>query len=721
MSTRLRYLLVVAGLCLYVAAGVAALWAGLTSDLAPGDRSVMSRVLREQVAFAIVIAILFLLGLALLVWLLFRAYVLPLRRLADETTIITTANPGHRLPARGAGELRRLGAAINELAERSQAAQRDLDDKIAAARGDLEQERNRLAALMAELTLAVLVCNVDGRILLYNEAARQLLGDGTGTAGPVGLGRSVFGIVDRSLIAHALEQIRLRPPDDGPAAPVQLTATGPGGRLLRAAMAPVGGPEAEMTGFVLTLEDVTRAATAGSRRDALLQSLTEGTRASVGTIRAAIESMLDYPEMEAAERERFLAIIHDEVVALGARVEDTLRESADYLRDQWSLAEVLGRDLLAAVQRSLESEVGVTATAEDAHDEVWLRVDSYAVVQAIAYLASRLQADAGISSFSLDLREAGRYARLDLGWDGARLDQETLRAWAQQPLSRDGAGLTSTLSDVVELHGGEVWSEADTAVGTACVRLLLPIAESGPQTAPARPRRPVEAAALTREEFYDFDLFRTTEGGPDWDERDLSELAYTVFDTETTGLSPSEDEIIAIGAVRIVNGRLLRQETIDQLVDPGRPVPAAAVRVHGISSEMVRGQPTIDEVLPAFAAFTEDTVLVGHNVGFDMRFLELKAAQTGARFTQPVLDTLLLSAVVHPEHDDHSLEAMAARLGISVVGRHTALGDAIVTGEVFLRQIRLLQAQGLGTLGAARDAARRTYHARLSESLYSKA
>jgi DNA polymerase III subunit epsilon len=111
-------------------------------------------------------------------------------------------------------------------------------------------------------------------------------------------------------------------------------------------------------------------------------------------------------------------------------------------------------------------------------------------------------------------------------------------------------------------------------------------------------------------------------------------------------------------------------------------------------------------------------VLVGHNVAFDMRFLAEKEEQTGVRLTQPVLDTLLLSAVVHPDHDDHSLEGIAARLGVSVVGRHTALGDALVTAEIFLGLLRLLAERGIVTLGEALDASRRTYQARVSDSLY---
>jgi DNA polymerase-3 subunit epsilon len=198
------------------------------------------------------------------------------------------------------------------------------------------------------------------------------------------------------------------------------------------------------------------------------------------------------------------------------------------------------------------------------------------------------------------------------------------------------------------------------------------------------------------------------------DDRALSELTYTVFDTETTGLNPSEgDEIIQIGATRIVNGKLLRHECFEQLVDPQRPLAAASIAIHGIQPEMLTGQPVILDVLPVFHAFALETVLVAHNAAFDMRFLQLKEALSGLRFDQPVLDTMLLSAWVHPNQESHRLEAIAERLGVAVAGRHTAMGDAVVTAEVFLKLIPLLQAKGVSTLAQARAAALQTYQARL--------
>jgi DNA polymerase-3 subunit epsilon len=168
-----------------------------------------------------------------------------------------------------------------------------------------------------------------------------------------------------------------------------------------------------------------------------------------------------------------------------------------------------------------------------------------------------------------------------------------------------------------------------------------------------------------------------------------------------------------MGAVRIVNGRLLRGERFDQLVDPGRSIPEASIPFHGIRPEMVRGQPRIAEVLPAFHAFAADTVLVGHNVAFDMRFLQLKEPATGMRFDQPVLDTLLLATVAQPDETSYALEAIAARLGVAVAARHSAVGDALTTAQVFLKLLPLLSQRRIATLGEARAAAKSSYYARV--------
>ena len=175
-----------------------------------------------------------------------------------------------------------------------------------------------------------------------------------------------------------------------------------------------------------------------------------------------------------------------------------------------------------------------------------------------------------------------------------------------------------------------------------------------------------------------------------------------MFDTETTGLRPSEgDELIAIGAVRIVNGRILTGETFERLINPGRPIPASSVRIHGITEDMVRDKPPARIVLAQFKNFVGDGVLVAWNVAFDMRFLELKQEEAGVRFNNPVLDALLLSIYVSNDAINHSLLATAERLGVVVTGRHTALGDAMATAAIWVKLLDLLEARGIRTLGQA--------------------
>jgi DNA polymerase-3 subunit epsilon len=310
----------------------------------------------------------------------------------------------------------------------------------------------------------------------------------------------------------------------------------------------------------------------------------------------------------------------------------------------------------------------------------------------------------------------GRYAELTVRWQGDPVDTPMLRAWAAERTAGIGP---DTIADVLAAHDAEVWSQSENG-GSAYLRLLLPVADEPAE--PAAPPATVtsvrpDESSQPRPEFYDFDLFQSRVTDLAGDQRRLDEIAYTVFDTETTGLQPTAgDEIIAIGAVRVVNGRLLRQETFDRLIDPRRSVPIVSQRIHGLTPDVLRGQPTIEEVLPAFARFAEDTVLVGHNVSFDLAFLRLKEAQTGIAFTQPALDTLLLSALIHPDHDEHTMEAIAARLGVDVKGRHSALGDALLTAQLFTRMLPLLLDHGIHTVGQAREAVLHTYHARVDKA-----
>jgi DNA polymerase-3 subunit epsilon len=690
---------------------VAAVLFALGAGLEPAEQAAFGRVLDERAAtlvFALV-----LLGFAwlgIVRWLRQR-YPQAARRLAEQTRVVLAANPAYRIAVDGAPELGEVARAVNQLAEAYHRAVGDLEARSAEARAQVEAERNRLAALMSELTEGVLVCNIEGRILLYNERARRLLAPKAAARAqyaPLGLGRSVFALLDRDQVAHALDKVQQRL-GQGEERPVTRFVTSVAhGASIRVTVTPFFDADRRVAGMVFTLDDVTGLLGREGQRLALLHSLAAGLRAPVANVRAAAENLVAFPEMEDARRAQFAQIVAAEAGVLSRRLNAAMTEYADALKASLTLEDMSVADLVSVARRRIETALELPTRADEIAEELWVRVDSFAFVQALTYVAGRLREEYGIREARFRAQASGGFAELDLVWTGAIVASDAFSLWELQPM-RVGADETPlTLKDVLERHGGEVWTQAHKQSHTAWFRFLLPLGEPV-ATAAASP-----VAVDSRPEYYDFDLFGRIEASRELEDRRLAELAYTVFDTETTGLQPSAgDEIISIGAVRIVNGRLLKQEVFEQLVNPRRPLDPQAARIHGIEAQALAEQPTIAGVLPAFHRFCEDTVLVAHNAAFDMRFIELKEEAAGVRFSQPVLDTLLLSAAIHPTLEDHRLESIAERLGVRVLGRHTALGDALMTAEVFLRLLALLAERGIGTLGAALEASRETYYARL--------
>jgi len=703
--------------------GVLGLWLAATfgllrSTFTPQEIEAAATLLEPRLAL-LLLMVLVLAGamMAAAQW-FHRRYVAPPAQLLEQARVLLETDAATTLRGQGNAAVHGLAETVNALVRQREQLKSEIAERVLEGSRRVEQERSRLAALMSELTQSVVVCNLDGRVLLYNNRARlqfKALSDAPALAGGaelIGLGRSIYTVFDRQLVAHALENIQQRLQRGAATPSAQFVTVTKSGQLLRAVMAPVRegeAAEAPLGGFVLMLDNITREYERDSAQDQLLQGLTEGSRASLGNLQAAVE-VLDDPDLDEATRERFLAVVRDEAQAMARRVQELAARSTQEVKTRWPLEDMLGADLVAAALRRIEAVCGVRTGTQEVDAALWLKVDSFALLQALSYLGRRLVDEFEIRALTLRLQPSSGRAQLDLIWSGQAMSTETVMGWESEPMRFGTEVSPLSVRDVMQRHGGEFWFERDRVRHQAFFRCLLPLAEA------AGDGEQLNAAALrheSRPEYYDFDLFRASESQHALDDRRLAELSYTVFDTETTGLDPASDRIIQIGAARLVNGKLLRQEGFEQLVDPQRSLPVAGIAIHGIQPEMVRGQPTIDRVLPAFHTFVGDTVLVAHNAAFDMRFLQLAEGRSGVVFDQPVLDTLLLSAVVHPNQESHRLEAIAERFGITVIGRHTALGDAIVTAEVFLKLIPLLAAMGIHTLGQAREAAQKTYYARL--------
>lgn len=611
--------------------------------------------------------------------------------LAGEARLVGHGTPAGRIPEDRYPALAPLPRAINELAEKLAAARNDTDLSIAASTARVEEQKGRLAAILNDLDDGVLVCNLGHQVLLYNQAALRLLH----LSGDLGIGRNLLGIVTGQPILHTLERLTLRYGDgrhrDHPRGVSAdfVTATADGRYLIQGTLSLLVQDQA-LTGYVLTFSDVTRTLGTLGKRDALLRAATEDFRGPVANLRAVAETLHDCTDLPAEARRSLVEVLMEESVVLSERLDGLTREYRSLITGAWPMSDIHSGNLINLIAARSRATQGPAVTLTGLPQ--WVHGDSYSLVLAVDHLLKRLARTLGPTPFDLSAEPGGGWVYLDASWDGAPAAAAEIEAWTGEKLADMLGGLT--VGDVLRYHRSEAWSEP-AGPGRARLRIPLPPA--------AEPHgRAADAAPPPRPEFFDFSLLHQPLATSGLGAMRLKELTYVVFDTETTGLQPSQgDEILSIAGVRIVNGRILTGETFSQLVNPGRRIPAESVRFHGITDEMVHDRPGAAEVLPQFHAFVSGAVLVAHNAAFDLKFLKMKEQASGVRFDNPVLDTMLLSRQLQGDDAEHGLDAIAQRLGIRVVDRHTALGDSLLTAAIFLRFLDLLEERGILTLDDA--------------------
>ncbi len=182
----------------------------------------------------------------------------------------------------------------------------------------------------------------------------------------------------------------------------------------------------------------------------------------------------------------------------------------------------------------------------------------------------------------------------------------------------------------------------------------------------------------------------------------LAEEEFVVFDLETTGLSPTVNEIIEIGAVKIKNGRIIG--SFSRIVRPQNAIPAEVQRLTGILPEMIDGADGIEMVLPQFMEFVGSAVLVAHNAQFDTGFIRVNLTRTARKeLENPVVDTLSLARALLPKLKNHKLKNLAEEFGVALERHHRAVDDAHATAEIFVKMVELLVDRGINSLDQIND------------------
>ncbi|MDA3858474.1 MAG: exonuclease domain-containing protein, partial [Roseovarius sp.] len=561
-----------------------------------------------------VVASLGLIGLATWIGLLFDENVAkPILALASDLTTRARADVDLEIDESQARHLSTLAPAANAinaaLSEARAARQRAVERETAM----LNREKALFEALFRDLGEGAVVATPDNRVMLYNRMAQELLGE-------IGLDRPLSAFLRPEPVMDALKRMQEARVRGRIGAETFLAASANGTRFLLGRVSPILSDE-ELTGHVLIFRDATDDLSAHAHHDHLFNSLLEGVRRPAATIGALLDVLKSEDDLPPEARARFRQGIEDEVGRLFACLDDMGKRHSAAKSRRWPMSPVAVSHIFDGLSAQ------VTLPLAQARTDATLICDGFAITALLGQVITGLIETGNRHDLALSAEVEGEETRLILDWQGQAANDGEIAGWLARPLSTAYGDYTSR--DALSGHQSDLWCES-TATGH---RIVLPLVSGAPPLGPGD----------TRPEFYDFNLPDAPLG--DLAERALTDLSFVVFDTETTGLSPrGGDEIVQIAGIRIVNGRILRGETFDTLVNPGRTIPAASTRVHHISDEMVVDAPDIKTAGQRFHDFCKGSVLVAHNAPFDLAFLRLKEQVMARRFDNPVLCTVLMSA-----------------------------------------------------------------------------
>jgi DNA polymerase-3 subunit epsilon len=466
------------------------------------------------------------------------------------------------------------------------------------------------------------------------------------------------------------------------------------GKLLKGSLSVVPGTAGEQAGFLLVFRDLSSPTEEGGRFEETLREMPQLLKGPVATSRSLVETLQRHREMSAEKQQAFLTALAEEMDRLSGRVA-AMEEAARAAREsRWPATPSNPRELL---EESVVSVAGLEVEIEESGDPIPpVMVEPFSWVASLQCVLRWIaQRSSGLPSVGANLRvEDGTVVttfRVMGHFNGGLADLESLEVSpaGEEPLP---------LGEAVRRNRGELWLRSSGDFLEVRLALLQATAVSEARSA--------DGLIEGEPEFYDFDLFlpRPVFEREDLLQANLVDLDYVVVDTETTGLQLSQgDKVISISGVRIRRGRVQGVDIFNTLVNPGRPIPPESVEIHHIEDHMVADAPSMSEVYPQFVEYVGDSILVAHNAAFDKKCLDMAAAETGLpQIDNPILDTLFLSYGIHEGTEGHSLDAIAERMGVTIEGRHTSLGDARATAHVFLGLLSLLPARGVRTLADAK-------------------
>ncbi len=539
-----------------------------------------------------------------------------------------------------------------------------LDQERTLSSSSRHREKIRLTTLLDQLTKGVLVCNLEGHILLANSRARTLLGS---TQEENARGESIFALLDAELIAHALTIVRERLEVGTQAPRTRLSAITRSGNLVRLQLAAAVDNAVEghgaVEGFVLTVEDIETQHSHNRERDKLLHGLTRETRNLLTRLRTGLDSLQRDPTANKQQVSLLTALGRD-TVRHSDHLERLSFQSADQLSHAWPLEPILASDLFSAVQQQLQRSHHLQFPySSEAPTNLWLEADSFSLAQGFANCAAALHTEWEIDGISLrtDVNKEHQLLLIIIDWTSGELRQEDFRALATSTRQRVAVG-GRALVELIERHGGRAWlTEQQQERQHICI--ALPLCEPPPGA----------DLSLPASEF------------------DFSESADSTAKIPTaTQLQHQYFTVIAVGAERNSAADMAKGEStlVALLLAGGKPVTLAQKKLQHATLVEHDDSPSTE----ALSEFSRNGCFVTHDA--TQLLSQLGSADKQVITQAGLLDTVDIAQLLFPTENSLSLYHLSTRLGLQTEVNDTA-DQVKLLAKVFNRLLTRLQTHGI--------------------------
>lgn len=551
--------------------------------------------------------------------------------------------------------------------------QRDsLDRELGESRDTSAREKTRLSALLNQLSQGVLVCNLEGAILLANSRARVILrSDSEDDI----MAESIFALLNAELVAHALTIVRERLEHGAQAPSTTLSTVTRSGNLVRFQLAAATDTQtadnqatstAAVQGFVITLEDIQTQHSQEYERDKLLHGLTRETRNLLSRLRTGLESLQRDSSVQRQQR-TLLAALGRDTVRHSEHLERMSFQQADQLTHVWPLELILAIDLISAVDQQLQRHHDMRCPQQlKAPATSWLKADSFSLVQGLANCIAALHVEWDIDDIQLgtDTHPQHELLMIEISWRTGELRQEDFRALATTTRQRIAVG-GRALIELIERHSGRAWLEEQHQSGQR-ICIALPLYAAPPGAPLEMP--PSEA-----------------------DFRASADSTAAVDHSPT--LKSQYATVLAVGTERNSAADLVRGEStlVALLLAGGKPQTLAQKQLRNTTLEQ-RDQ---SEDSQALDEFSRKGIFVSHHSAELLG--RVSAADRQLIERAGLLDTAEIARLLLPTLQSYSLYQVATQLGLDTTLAETS-DQAKLIAQVYNRQLKRLQSSGIYTI-----------------------